>query len=269
MEIALCTFASGSGGNCYLIKSEETVILLDVGISGKHIFENMAMLRLGPEDVDAVFVTHEHVDHIRSIATVERRTSKSKIYMSRGTAVGMIDKHPAPDMDKISVIRAGDVIEAGDIKVTAFAVSHDAREPLAYTFEKNGRKIAVVTDTGYITEEIFQSIRGADILVIEANHERNILLFGSYPYNVKHRILSDKGHLSNEACGGCIARLLRDLDGSKSPLILLAHLSQENNTPDQALITIKNMLEEESFYAGKDYRLEVIEPDVASRLMAL
>ena len=148
-------------------------------------------------------------------------------------------------------------------------MSHDTAEPVAYTFERNGKKIAVVTDTGYISEEIFENIKDADILVLEANHERNILLMGPYPYTVKHRILGDKGHLSNEAAGQCLVQILDYLQGSKAPLVLLAHLSQENNTPQQALITIRNILEEAGYYVDKDVKMEVVARDSVSRLMAL
>ena len=133
--------------------------------------------------------------------------------------------------------------------------------------KREGKKIAIVTDTGVVTEEILEAIKGSDLLVMESNHEVNILLYGSYPYNIKRRILSDVGHLSNEAAGNCILGFLKDINGEKIPRVLLAHLSQENNTPQQAYITVKNILEEEDFYVGKDLSLGVVLKDQLSELI--
>ena len=154
-------------------------------------------------------------------------------------------------------VQGGDVFTVKDIKITAFGLSHDAAEPVGYSFEKNGRKIAIVTDTGYVTEDIFRAIRGAEALVIEANHEKNLLLYGRYPYPLKRRILSDQGHLSNEDCGAALCRFLREINREKVPRVVLAHLSSENNTPAQALLTVRNVLEENDFYAGRDFILSV------------
>ena len=132
---------------------------------------------------------------------------------------------------------------------------------MAYSFKKNGKKISVVTDTGIVTEQIKASISDSDILVLESNHEVNILLYGRYPYKVKHRILSDEGHLSNEAAGKCILDFIKNLKEPKVPRVLLAHLSQENNTPQQAYLTIKNILEEEEVYLDKDLKMEALSPE--------
>ena len=156
---------------------------------------------------------------------------------------------------------------AGDIEVTPFKIYHDAEEPVAYSFQRGGKKLSIVTDTGIVTEAILDAIKDSDLLVLESNHEVNILLYGRYPYTVKRRILSDVGHLSNEAAGNCILDFLKDIDRRKVPKILLAHLSQENNTPQQAYITVKNILEEEDFYVGKDLYLGVVLKDQLSELM--
>lgn len=269
MDLGIFTFASSSAGNCYLIKSETTNIMVDVGISGKAISTNLEFINMRAKRISAFLLTHEHIDHIRGIHMMCRHNTMCPVYASEGTINAMIDKEVAVDRNRLTVVKGGWDFMIGDIKVTPFNVSHDAAEPVAYAFEKNGKKIAIVTDTGYISDEIFENIKDADILVLEANHERNILLYGRYPYNVKHRILGDKGHLSNEAAGQCLVRILQYLEGKKAPLVLLAHLSQENNTPDQAMITIRNILEEAGFYVDKDLKMEVVEKNAVSRLMVL
>jgi phosphoribosyl 1,2-cyclic phosphodiesterase len=269
MDLGIFTFASSSSGNCYLIRSETTNIMVDVGITGKAISSNLEFISLRAKRLNAFLLTHEHIDHIRGIHMMARHNTMAPFYASEGTINAIIEKEVAVDYDRLVVAKGGWDFMIGDIKVTPFNVSHDTAEPLAYSFERNGEKIAIVTDTGYVSDEIFENIKDADILVLEANHERNILLYGRYPYNVKHRILGDKGHLSNEAAGQCLVRMLQYLDGKKAPLVLLAHLSQENNTPEQAQITIRNILEEAGYYVGKDLKMEVVEKNAVSRLMAL
>ena len=269
MDLGLFTFASSSAGNCYLIRSETTNIMVDVGLSGKAISSDLELISLRAKRLNAFLLTHEHIDHVRGMAVMARRNSIAPIYASEGTINAMAEKVAGVDPDRMVAVKAGWDFMVGDIKVMPFNVSHDTAEPVAYAFERNVKKIAIVTDTGYISDEIFENIKDADILVLEANHERNILLCGRYPYTVKHRILGDKGHLSNEAAGGCIVRILDYLQGKKTPMILLAHLSQENNTPQQAFITIRNILEEAGYYVDKDLKMEVVEKDAVSRLMAL
>lgn len=265
MELELRSFASGSSGNCYLIKSENTSLILDAGLSSKRICEGLAACGTDPKDVGAILITHEHSDHIKGLQVFAKKAAAAKMLMSVGTGCVLARKSGLPAPERMINIAGGETFLIGDIYVTAIRLSHDADEPLGYTFEKNGRKIAVITDTGYITEEIYDNIKDSDLLVLEANHERNILLMGKYPYPLKHRILSDIGHLSNEAAGLAILRVLRDPAKKPDLQVLLAHLSQENNTPSQAMITIKNILEEEGFIEGSHYRMEVAPREVAGR----
>ncbi len=254
MDLSICSFASSSSGNSYLIRSEKTAILVDAGISAKAIDADLASQGLGYAGLGAICVTHEHIDHIKSLHTLmKRRPLRNPVFASGGTVDAIIEKTSSVCDADFEHVRAGDTFATCDIKITTFALSHDAAEPLGYTFEKNGHKIAIVTDTGCMTEEIFAAIRNADALVIEANHEKNLLLYGRYPYPLKRRIMSDLGHLSNEACALAIARYLREREGKSIPSILLAHLSSENNTQTQAYLTVKNILEENELYAGSDY----------------
>ncbi len=267
MELGLQTFASSSSGNSYLIKSEKTNIILDIGIGIKKLNEKLAEAQLMPEEISGVLLTHEHIDHVRSLGALTRKSADMIVYATRGTICALTEKTPDLGRTEFMPVTGGQPFVVGDIRVVPFNVSHDTAEPVAYAFEKGGRKAAVVTDTGFVSDEIFDNIKDADLLVLEANHERNILLYGRYPYPVKHRILSDLGHLSNEAAAECLVRMLTGLGGSKVPRIVLAHLSKENNTPQQALITVRNLLEEAGFYVGKDLELEVADREETGRFM--
>ena len=262
MNLAICSFASSSSGNSYLIKSDETAILVDAGVAAKTTDERLSSLGIGYDELGGICVTHEHVDHIKCLHTlIKRRPYKNPVFASGGTREAALEKTSAISVGDFEKVQGGDIFTIKDIKVTTFGLSHDAAEPVGYVFEKNGRKIAIVTDTGCMTEDIFRAINGADILIIEANHEKNLLLYGRYPYSLKRRILSDEGHLSNEDCGAALCRFLREIDGEKVPQVVLAHLSSENNTPAQAFLTVRNILEENDFYAGRDFILSVAPKD--------
>ena len=267
MELGLQTLASSSSGNSYLIKSEKTNIILDIGIGIKKLNEKLAEAQLMPEEISGVLLTHEHIDHVRSLGALTRKSADMIVYATRGTICALTEKTPDLGRTEFMPVTGGEPFVVGDIRVVPFNVSHDTAEPVAYAFEKGGRKAAVVTDTGFVSDEVFDNIKDADLLVLEANHERNILLYGRYPYPVKHRILSDLGHLSNEAAAECLIRMLTELGGSKAPRVVLAHLSKENNTPQQALITVRNLLEEAGFYVGKDLELEVADREETGRFM--
>lgn len=259
MNLGFCPLASSSSGNSYLIKSERTNILVDIGISGQKIYENLAILQLRPSSINGIMITHEHGDHVRCVGPFLRQSPHARFFATSGTIERMEEKVAKIPSENLVAIEKDETFMVGDIEVGTFEVSHDAAEPIAYYFRRNGKKIAILTDTGKTTDRIDEAIRDADILVIEANHEVNILLYGNYPYSIKHRILSEKGHLSNEVAGECICRFMKNQTNPKVPYVFLAHLSKENNTPQQALITVRNILEEEGFYAGRHLRLGVID----------
>ncbi len=258
MNLRICSFASGSSGNSYLIQSESTGIILDAGISGKKIMEGLSSQGADPENIRGIFVTHEHVDHIKSIRVLSKKIPSAEVFASGGTLGAIGDK--VEDSRKIEV-SDGEELTVGDISVKPFSICHDAACPLGYSFSRNGRTVSVVTDTGCVTDGMMDTIRESDILVLEANHEVNLLMLGSYPYNIKRRILSDEGHLSNEASGECLCRMLKERTKPGVPEVALAHISKEHNTPDQALMTIKNILFESDLFDGKDVNLSVLPRD--------
>lgn len=256
-----CSFSSDSSGNSYLIKNEETAILLDVGISCKKILEGLAFSGVEAGSVDGILLTHEHIDHVKAAGTIYKKLPQVHFYMSEGTLDGLSF---VPTCERSTMVRGGEEFQVGTIRVKAFCLSHDANEPIGYSLEDRDGKIVVVTDTGYVTDEIYEEMLTADLLVLEANHEVNILRMGDYPYQVKRRILSDYGHLSNETTGHCLCRLVRERKKEKPLKVLLAHMSKRNNTPEQAFLTIRNILEEDGIYIEKDLYVDVIVKDVIS-----
>ncbi len=265
MTLKFCSFASSSSGNCYLVESEKTKLLIDVGITGKKIIEGLSQRNLTTDDLNGILITHEHTDHVKSIRMISKKASNAKVFTSKGTALEISDKI---EESKLECINSEQLFKIGDIDVKPFGLSHDAAEPMGFSLMHNNKKMSIVTDTGYISDELFEQIYDSDFLVLEANHEINILKMGSYPYSLKQRILGNEGHLSNEAAGKCICRMLHQREnGCRMPKIVLAHLSSENNTPAQAYLTIRNILFEEDLYIGRDLEMDIIKKDQISSLM--
>ena len=287
MAIEVISIGSSSSGNSYIIKAGGRVILLDVGLTAKKIVGALTDNGLAPEDVDAVFVTHEHVDHVKSVRAVCRKCCNADFYATRGTIVGTANFAYVPD-DRLHIVSAGDTLIIGEtgeaqpedrknVRVDVVEISHDAREPVSYAFTCGGEKLAVVTDTGIITDSIFEAISDADKLVFESNHDEGLLMYGEYPYPVKMRIKSDHGHLSNKYAGETLAKLLENRktmaagmvhgpseagDRSPRPLeIMLAHLSFHNNAPYYARNTIVPILKENGFEMDEDYTLTIAAKD--------
>ena len=261
MTLGFCSFSSGSSGNCYMVKSNTTALLVDAGISGKKIWEGLDRTQTPREMVTALLITHEHSDHTKSVATVAKKQKDLCVYASEGTW----DKISAPvDPQRRRCFQAGDVFEIGDIQVKTFRVSHDAADPVGYSFYAGDRQISIVTDTGYVREETMEEMTGADILVLEANHDVDMLRIGKYPWFLKQRVLSDEGHLSNEAAGNALVDLISRRE--KERCVLLAHLSRENNFPEMAYQTVKNILEEANYYIGKHVFLDTLLRDTVSSL---
>lgn len=261
MSLSFCSFSSGSSGNCYMIKSETTAILVDAGISAKKILNGIVQTGTLGEEIAAVLLTHEHSDHIKSLSTLMKRLGRLRAYANRNTW-SAIDQKIDPDRKKC--FNTGETFIIGDIAVNTFSVCHDAVDPVGYSFYKDGKQISIVTDTGCVMEEVVEEIKRADLLVLEANHDVDMLKIGRYPWFLKQRILGDRGHLSNESAGGLLVRLLSEQN--KKRRILLAHLSSENNFPEMAYQTVKNILEEENYFIGKHVELNTIVKDEVSIL---
>ncbi|MCQ2546137.1 MAG: MBL fold metallo-hydrolase [Clostridia bacterium] len=264
MTVKFCSFASGSSGNCYLIKDEETAILIDAGISGKRIFEGLRQTDTPMDMVQAILVTHEHSDHVMSLPILTRKIPGARVYANEATW-NSIERPVAEEQQSVFV--TGEDFYIGDFIIRPFRISHDAAEPVGFSVFHDEIQISICTDSGYISEEIFEEISRADLLLLEANHEKEMLLYGRYPYPLKQRILGDEGHLSNISCGECLCRMVAE--HPKERCVLLGHLSHENNTPDVAMQAIRNTLEEQQIFIGGDLRIEVALRDSMSKIFEI
>lgn len=247
MNITLTSLASGSSGNCHLIRFGDCCFLSDCGISEKAILQRLKLL--GVSRIQAIFVTHSHTDHIRSVGRLAEQLDVA-VYMSYGTAkeVSTVSK------ERIVCFQPGDPLSLSGVTVKSFPIFHDTASPVAYTFSDGCDKAAVITDTGDIDEGIYHELSGASSIIIEANHDITMLQNGPYPRFLKARIAGPYGHLSNDRCAAVCRRLA--CDGTSK--FLLSHLSEKNNTPTLALSTVRKALED----VGHAYTLKVASRDV-------
>ncbi len=251
----LCSIASGSSGNCIYIGSEATHLLVDVGISGKRTEAGLNDLGVSPRDLDGILVTHEHADHIAGIGVLARKY-EVPIYATAGTIEAMKNITSLGKIeDALFVeVQADQKLIIKDITVNPMKISHDAAQPVAYRFGYGSKKVAVCTDLGVFNDYTVECLRGMDALLLEANHDVNMLQVGPYPYYLKQRILGDRGHLSNENSGKLLSRVLHD----NLSTIILGHLSKENNLPELAYEAVRMEITlGDNPYKAEDFRLQV------------
>ena len=257
-----CSIASGSSGNCSFVGSDHTGILVDVGISGKKVTEGLQGLDRDPRELDGIFITHEHIDHIKSLGVLSRKYGLP-IYATRGT-LGAIKA--TSSMGKIPEglfheIREDLPVTIGDLTIQPFRISHDAAQPVGFRIEHGTKAIGIATDLGYYDEYTVAHLKGLDALLLEANHDVYMLQVGSYPYYLKQRILGERGHLSNETAGRLLCRLLHD--GLQS--VVLGHLSKENDYDRLAYETICSEVNgADNPYKASDFRIFVANRDKPS-----
>ena len=232
----LTVFASGSSGNCLLLSGRGTNILIDAGISARRISDMLGECCLSLQDITGVLITHEHSDHISGLLGLSRRCG-AEIFAPRTVAARLRGMLPQID-ERLRVIPVGEDFNLSRLKVRAFHTPHDTDESVGYRVECGG-VFAIATDMGCVTDEVRENLLGADAALIEANHDEDMLRWGSYPVFLKRRILSEHGHLSNENC----AALARELAQSGTRTIILGHLSRENNTPAAAMRAVGAALE--------------------------
>lgn len=259
----LCSIASGSSGNCIYVGSDDTHVIIDAGISGKRIEEGLNKLDLMTSDLDAILITHEHSDHVASLGVLARKYG-IPMYATHGTIQGITQQKAigAIDTSLFNEICAYDDFEINDLLVRPIEVSHDAAEPVAYRVSSGDRSVGVCTDLGTYTDKIVKGFAGVEALLIEANHDVNMLQVGRYPYVLKQRILSDRGHLSNENCGRLLCRLLHDDLRS----IMLGHLSAENNLAELAYEAVRlEIMMDECRYKPSDFDIQVAQRSEVSR----
>ena len=194
MDLSFYPVASSSKGNCYIIRSESTNIMVDIGITIRALrgYFNNINVDITEHRIDGLLVTHEHIDHVRNVNNIMNESLKCNLFCSKGTGEAISQKMKKVDPERVNYIEKNQTFMVGDIEVTAFGICHDAAEPLSYTFSKNGKKISIITDTGKMDEEMDEAIADSDVLIIESNPEVNILLYGRYPYHVKRRKLGSR-----------------------------------------------------------------------------
>ena len=266
MGLKFCSLSSGSSGNCYLIGSDNTFILIDAGISAKKITDSLSSIGLGLPDLSGILITHEHSDHIKGLDVLSKKSS-IPVFANSETRSAIGDLCKNSDLMDFRDFSCEEAFEIGDILVRAFPVSHDAANTVGFSLKNGASTICTATDTGFVTPDMQKALYGADLVVIEANHDENILKMGKYPWFLKQRILSENGHLSNEAAGEAIARTM--LDSPKKRRFLLAHLSKENNFPEMAYQTIVNILEKRNLRLGENLKIELLKRDSLSKIYVI
>ncbi|WP_225047974.1 MBL fold metallo-hydrolase [Lacticaseibacillus kribbianus] len=257
--------ASSSSGNATYIETPRHKVLVDAGLSGKKLRELMASIGRDLKDVDSLFITHEHTDHCRGVGVLARRYPNLTVYANEGTFSALPTSLGKLPKDQLQLMTPGTVMSLDDLDVESFAVSHDAAQPQFYQFQHDGKRFAILTDTGYVSDRIEGTIRDADAYVMECNHDLEMLRMGPYPWALKQRILSDVGHLSNTDG----ANAIMDILGTHTKRVYLGHLSPHNNVKALAHITVANMLKEEGLGVGHDFDIFDTDPEIADPLFTV
>ncbi len=243
---------SGSTGNSYYIGSRRAGLLIDVGRSARQLDNMLKLCGVDPLAIQGILLTHEHTDHVAGLRVFARKYGLP-VFASQGT-LGALENV----LEGIESHRAEDGLQLAGMTVHPFHTSHDCAEPMGFRVEtEDGRIFALSTDLGYLSDEVKDHLLGADFVVIESNHDREMLRTGAYPYYLKQRILSDRGHLSNDVCAGFLPELAKS--GTKR--FLLAHLSRENNSPGLALEASLSALTRAGYVQEEDFLLDTVSPE--------
>ena len=262
----LYSIASGSSGNCIYVGTKESSILIDAGISMKRIREGLEAQKMSLEGIQAIFITHEHTDHISGLGPVLRKVP-IPVYATAETISAILEKG---NMNGVSeelfhAVAVENPISLCDMDILPVSISHDAANPVCYTVRSEGKKVGVATDMGCYTTELVEHLKDCDSLLLEANHDINLLQVGSYPYSLKMRILGERGHLSNDAS----ARLIQEILHPGLQHVVLGHLSQENNFPELAYQTVSYELENNPVWNKLDTELLVANRHEPTRLLTI
>ena len=256
VTVKFCVLASGSSGNAALLSTEKTRILIDAGLSMRELGKRLAAIGEDIHSLDAILVTHEHSDHVSGLPVLARRLKKpTPFYLTRLTA-------PAIDWDEsipvLEPFQAGTSFQIGDIAVQSFSIPHDAIDPVGFCFDVQGVRIGIATDLGYIPESVKYHLRRVHVLLLEANHDLEMLKVGPYPWSVKQRVMSRVGHLSNLVMSDY---LMEELDTCTAHVIL-GHLSEHNNHPE----IVRDAASRALFLRGLDASISVAEQSQPSEV---
>ena len=257
-----CSLYSGSSGNSLLVKSDNTNILIDAGVSCKKIENGLEDLGVKPEDIDAVLITHEHTDHVQGLGTFVKK-HKVPIFVNQETLDSMPKQRDKIPDDKINTFKVSDYFEVNDLKIVPFEIPHDAANPCGFSIFYNDKKMCVATDIGDVNKNILKNLEDSDFVLLESNYDPEVLKYAPYPYHLKTRISSPIGHLSNNMAGKTISYLLQ----GKLKQAMLGHLSKHSNFPELAYKTVveelmKNNQDESSLklsVASRDAHSKIID----------
>jgi len=246
----ICNLSSGSDGNLTYIESEQSKIIVDIGLSCAETERRLRYLKVNPEQIDAIFISHEHTDHIKGLDVFASKY-KTKVFVHEDGYNSLVSKLKK----QLDIIAFKDnFFDFKGLTIQTIALPHDVKRCTGYSFLENQKKISIFTDLGHTTKDILQNLSGSNLVFLEANHDVDMLKANkSYPEILKRRILSDNGHLSNKMCASAIAELVKY--GTKH--IVLAHLSRKNNTPLLAYNSIKQSLFEAGIKVDEDVKINI------------
>lgn len=253
-----CPLYSGSSGNSIFVASDNTKILIDAGLPGKSIEKALNDISENPTNIDAIFVTHEHIDHTKGVGVLSRKYN-IPIYANAPTWDAMSKNIGKIKENNINILETN-YTTIKDMDIISYKISHDAAAPSGYSLECKNKKACIATDLGFFSTEISKTLEDSDVVLLESNHDVQMLKFGPYPYNLKRRILSNIGHLSNEDCGKAIV----NITNSKFKKVILGHLSKTNNYPELAYQTVLNVLTESGIQLNEHLTLSVAKRDMPS-----
>jgi phosphoribosyl 1,2-cyclic phosphodiesterase len=258
MDFRVCSLFSGSSGNATYIGTDRTHILIDAGLAGKNIIASLKGIGIDANDLKGILITHEHSDHIRGAGILSRKLD-IPIYANEKTWLAMEDKlgNLAPYNRRVFCNDMDFYID--DINVQPYEIPHDAADPVGFCFYYRGKKVSIATDLGHTNSRIIKTVMDSDLIILEANHDLDMLKAGPYPQRLKNRIMGKKGHLSNKDTGHALLELLK----GRVTHVLLAHLSKENNYPQLAWHTVANILKDNSVKIGQDIVLDMTYRDKA------
>lgn len=263
----LCSIASGSSGNCIMAGANDSYLMIDAGISGKRIEQGLNAVGHKTSEMKGVLVTHEHIDHIGGLGVIARRYG-IPIYATEGTKNAILNTKSVGkiDEDLFHIIRPDEKFYIDELEIEPIRISHDAADPVAYIIREGGKSLGVITDLGKYDDYIVDKMQGLHVLLLEANHDVNMLQLGPYPYMLKQRILGDRGHLSNELSGQLLGKVLHD----NFQKVVLGHLSKENNYAELAYETVRlEITMGDCPYSGNDFPIEVANRDSVSELITI
>ena len=260
--LEFCSLYSGSSGNSLLVKTENTNILIDAGVSSKKIETALNSIDIDPSSLDGILITHEHTDHVQGLGTFAKKYDLP-VFVNQKTLDAMPKQKEKISEKNINLIKIEEKFEIKDLKIKPFAIPHDAVNPCGFNIFKDNRKISIATDIGHMSNGIIKNLEDSLFILLEANYDPEVLMCSKYPYQLKTRIAGPTGHLSNEMAGKTISYLLKS--GLKQAM--LGHLSQESNFPELAYKTVIDELMPN--FSENNFKLSVAKRDESSPLISI